>query len=122
MAEYMFMLYGDESWYDEITPENWEADMALHGAFTKAVEEAGATITGGAALERTTTATTLQNKSGDPTASVITDGPFMETKEALGGFYLIDARDLDQALELAAQCPSTFVEVRPVMNTDESPE
>jgi len=55
-----------------------------------------------------------QREGAEP---LVTDGPFIETKEALGGYYVIEARDLDQALELAKICPSGNVEVRPVMNT-----
>lgn len=121
MAQYMFLLHDDESWYDDLTPEKWDAAMQIHGEFTAAVEAAGARILGGEALERSTSATTIQrdwdDMSKDP---VVTDGPFIETKEALGGFYLIEARDLDQALELAKICPSANIEVRPVMDTSGS--
>jgi hypothetical protein len=117
MTEYMFVLYGDESAYDELTDEAWQAEMVLHGNFAKAVEAVGATITGGAALLPSNTATTVRRK--DDADPMVTDGPFIETKEALGGFYLIDCKDLDQALELAAKCPSEVIEVRPVMDTSE---
>jgi hypothetical protein len=91
--------------------------MKLHGAFSEAVEKAGARILGGEALERSTTASTVRQREGaDP---LVTDGPFIETKEALGGYYVVEARDLDQALELAKLCPSGNVEVRPVMDTSE---
>ena len=116
MAQFMFLLYDDESWYDEVTPETFAEAMQLHGAFSAAVEAAGAKVLGGEALERTSTGTTVHNQS-DGSAATITDGPFVETKEALGGFYLIEARDLDAAIELAKQCPSGHVEVRPVMDT-----
>ena len=76
---------------------------------------------GGEALQANPTATTVRVQDGKP---IITDGPFVEAKEALGGFYLIEARDLDEALELAAQCPgATFggaIEVRPVWEFDEA--
>ncbi len=118
MAEYMFLLFDDEKWYDEVTPDLWEATMKLHGEFTEAVAAAGARILEGRALERTSTATTVTKDWDNPaTAPVVSDGPFIETKEALGGFYLIEARDLDQALELAQVCPSGHLEVRPVMDT-----
>jgi hypothetical protein len=118
MAQYMFLLHDDESWYDDLTPDKWEAAMKLHGEFSAAVEAAGARILGGEALERSTTATTVRRDWGNMDAPpVVSDGPFIETKEAVGGFYLIDARDLDQALELAKICPSQAIEVRPIMNT-----
>ena len=122
MAEYMFLLFDDESWYDEITPEKWESAMKIHGEFAEAVEAAGAKVLDGRALERTTTATTITRDWDNlDAAAVVTDGPFMETKEALGGYYLISARDLDHALELARLCPSGHIEVRPVMDTSGNP-
>lgn len=118
MARYMFLLHDDESWYDDLTPDKWDAAMKLHGEFAAAVEAAGARILGGEALERSTTATTVRRDWDDMGKEpVVSDGPFIETKEAVGGFYLIEARDLDQALELARLCPSSAIEVRPVMDT-----
>ena len=86
--------------------------LDAHNAFAKAVADLGATILGGEALQPTTTATSIR-------AGAVTDGPFVETKEALGGYYLVEARDLDQALEIAKLCPAPFggVEVRPLMVT-----
>jgi hypothetical protein len=119
MTQYMFMLFDDESWYDNITEESWQQAMRMHGDFAAAVEAAGARITGGDALLRTTTATTVRNSfdGGEP---LVTDGPFLETKEALGGYYVLECRDLDQAIELAGKCPSTVIEIRPVMDTSQS--
>lgn len=114
MAQYMFLLFDSEEWYDELTADNWQSTMKLHTAFSEAVEAAGASILGGAALERSTTASTIKQGDGEP---LITDGPFIETKEALGGFYLLECKDLDQALALAKLCPSNNIEVRPVMDT-----
>ncbi|TCO44465.1 hypothetical protein EV646_110179 [Kribbella antiqua] len=115
MAQYMFLLYDSEEWFDNLNAEEWQKAMELHGAFAQAVEAAGAKILGGEALERSTTASTVKNREG--AEPLVTDGPFIETKEALGGFYIIEARDLDQALELAKACPSGNIEVRPVMDT-----
>ncbi len=117
MAQYMFLLFDSEEWYDNITAEEWQSTMKLHMAFSEAVEQAGASILGGAALERSSTASTVKQREG--VEPLVTDGPFLETKEALGGYYLIEARDLDQALELAKLCPSGNIEVRPVMDTSE---
>jgi hypothetical protein len=115
MAQYMFLLYDSEDWFDNLNAEEWQKAMELHGAFAQAVEAAGAKILGGEALERSTTASTVKQREGSE--PLVTDGPFIETKEALGGFYIVEARDLDQALELAKACPSANIEVRPVMDT-----
>jgi hypothetical protein len=86
--------------------------MEAHGRFAEQVVESGGKILGGEALQSTATATSIR---GD----VVTDGPFAETKEALGGFYLVEANDLDHALALGKLCPAPEggVEVRPVMDT-----
>ncbi len=112
MAKYAILIYGDESTYADVPPEAWQAMMDAHDAFTKAVVDLGGSITAGEALELTATATTIRDGG-------VTDGPFVETKEALGGFYIIEARDLDHALEIAELCPAHCggVEVRPVMDT-----
>ncbi|TWD75307.1 hypothetical protein FB561_6745 [Kribbella amoyensis] len=115
MTQYMFLLYDSED-YDNISAEEWERQMKLHGEFSAAVEAAGARVFGGEALQRSSTASTVRQGSGEP---LVTDGPFIETKEALGGFYLIEAKDLDQALELAKLVPAGNVEVRPLMDTSE---
>jgi hypothetical protein len=117
MTQYMFMLFDDESWFDNLDEQSFMEGMKLHADFSAAVEAAGAKITGGEALLRSTSATTVRNRpDGEP---LVTDGPFIETKEALGGYYVVDCKDLDQALELAKKCPSANVEVRPVMDTSE---
>lgn len=112
MTIYMFSLIDDESWFDG-SPQEWDADMKLHADFCAAVEAAGCTITGGAALDRQSTATVV-HRSGNDTR--ITDGPFVEAKEVIGGLYLIEAPNLDVALELAAVCPAPHVEVRPALD------
>lgn len=115
MTQYMFMLFDDEAWHDDLSAETWEEGMVQHRAFAEAVQAAGARILDGNALERSTSATTVRNNgSGSP---LTTDGPFIETKEAIGGYYVIEAADLDQALALAAKCPSAVIEVRPVLDT-----
>ena len=119
MTQYMFMLFDDESWHDNTSETDWMEGMQLHRAFAEAVEAAGAKVLDGNALEHTRPATTVRN---GPEGALTTDGPFIETKEAIGGYYVIEARDLDQALELAAKCPSPVVEVRPVMDTSSAPE
>jgi hypothetical protein len=115
MAQYMFLLFDSEDWYDQLDEQQWVSTMKLHNDFAEAVAAAGASIVGGAALERSTSATTVKQTDGG--TPLVTDGPFIETKEALGGFYLIECKDLDQALEFAKICPSANIEVRPVMDT-----
>lgn len=112
MPTYMFSLIDDESWHDS-SSQDVAAELRLHDEFTAAVQAAGCQIDGGAALERQSTATTVHRAGTDIR---VTDGPFVEAKEVIGGFYLIDAPDLDTALGLARVCPSAHVEVRPVMD------
>ena len=113
MAEYLILINEDESAYASASPDVLQEVMEAHNRFGKQVEETGGSIVTGRALQPTSTATSVR---GD----VVTDGPFAETKEALGGFYLVEARDLDQALEIAKLCPARFggVEVRPIMVFD----
>ena len=113
MAEYLILINEDESAYATASPEVLQQVMDAHNRFAKQVEETGGSIVSGQALQPTMTATSIR---GD----VVTDGPFAETKEALGGFYLVEARDLDHALEIGKLCPARFggVEVRPIMVFD----
>jgi hypothetical protein len=112
MAQYAILIYEAEQGYASAGPEIFQQVMESHGRFAAQVGERGGKITGGDALEPTTTATSIRN-------DIVTDGPFAETKEALGGFYVIEARDLDHAIEIAKLCPAPFggVEVRPIMDT-----
>ena len=114
MTQYMILIFEDETEWIDPSPQLWQEAMEAHGRFTTQVAEMGGRIVEGKALQPTSTATSIR---GD----VVTDGPFMETKEALGGYYVIDARDLDHALEIAKLCPagSGGVEVRPVLDTAE---
>ncbi|MFG1608309.1 YciI family protein [Actinoplanes sp. NPDC049265] len=116
MAKYMLLIYGDARQWDAMTTEQRTAHEAAHAAFAQA---AGSRIAGGEELETAPMATTLR---ADPAGGVLTtDGPFLETKEALGGFYLLDAADLDEVIKLAAQLPEvraghSGVEIRPVVD------
>ncbi|TFV87005.1 YciI family protein [Blastococcus sp. CT_GayMR16] len=114
MTQYMILIYEDEASYENASPELLGEVMQAHNDFSAQVEQHGAKIVGGEALQPTGTATSLR------AGSDVTDGPFVETKEALGGFYVIDAPDLDTALAVAKLCPARFggVEVRPVMTFD----
>ena len=113
MSQYLILIYEDEAGYATATPEVLGEVMEAHNQFTAAAETLGAKIVGGEALQPTTTATSVRG-------SDVTDGPFVETKEALGGYYLIEAPDLDTALAVGKLCPARFggVEVRPVMTFD----
>ena len=110
MSKYVILIHEREADYATMTPEGWASLVDAHGAFAKAVGDLGGTITGGGVLHPTTTATSI--RGGE-----ITDGPFVESKEAFGGFYIVEARDLDHALEIAKLTPAPFggVEVRPVL-------
>ncbi|MGI9009548.1 MAG: YciI family protein [Streptosporangiaceae bacterium] len=115
MAKYAILIYEAESSYANGDQALFQQVTEAHGRFAGQVGEKGGKILGGDALEPTATATSIR---GD----LVTDGPFAETKEALGGFYLIEARDLDHAIEIAKLCPAQFggVEVRPIMDTSGS--
>jgi hypothetical protein len=121
MAQYLLLIYGDEAYFENPTPDGWNQMMQAHGAFSQGVVKQGGKILAGEALQPTTTATSVRGwETGD---SVVTDGPFVETKEALGGFYIVEAADLDQAIAFAKQCPAPAggIEVRPVMDTSQPP-
>jgi hypothetical protein len=111
MAKYLILIYGSEQEWDAMGPEDLSVKGSAHGAFAAA---AGARLVSGAELESVSTATTLRASGGE--APTVTDGPFMETKEELGGLYVLEARDLDHALALASMTPimDGGVEVRPL--------
>jgi hypothetical protein len=111
MTQYLILIYEDEAQYATASPEVYGEIMQEHRNFAAQVEEHGAKILGGEALQSTGTATSIRGGTD------VTDGPFVETKEVLGGYYLVDAPDLDAALAVGKLCPARFggVEVRPVM-------
>jgi hypothetical protein len=112
MSQYLVLLYEDEAGYANATETVWNEIMAGHQKFG---ENNATAVQGGNALQPSTTATTIRpDGSGSFT---VTDGPFAETKEALGGYYLIEAADLDEAISIAKQVPVPFgcLEVRPIM-------
>ena len=114
--KYALLIYSDES---QSGGADTQEVMGQYFAFTEEINERGANL-GGEALNDTSTATSVQVRDGE---TITTDGPFAETKEQLGGFYLIEAADLDEALEIAAKCPGSWhgtVEVRPVWEMPES--
>ena len=112
--KYMLMIHEDEAVYE--TPGAMEAVIGQHMAFS---QELGSIVVGGGGLKPTATATTVRTQGGSQT---LHDGPFAETKEQFGGFYLVDVPDLDAALEIARKVPLAHdgsVEVRPVIEMDE---
>src|SRR5215213_1827845 len=115
--KYALLIYEDETFWNSLPPEEIGRIMEGYGRFG---QEAGERIIGGEALKPTATATTVRVRDGE---RLLTDGPFAETREQLGGFYVVEAGSLDEALDLAAKIPgaaSGSVEVRPVMSFDEN--
>jgi hypothetical protein len=118
MAKYLVLIYGDEQVWDAQTPEQREANSEGHRAFAS---KASPGILGGHRLAPTTMSTSLRaGTAGRPT---VTDGPFLETKEVLGGYYLLEAADLDEAIAVAGQLPEVWaptsgVEIRPIREAD----
>lgn len=111
MAQYLVLIYENEESWADVDEATAGRIMGEHGSFG---EKNNALIRGGNALEPSSTATSLRkNAAGE---MVITDGPFAETKEAIGGYYVIEAADLDAAIAVAKQVPATFggVELRPI--------
>ena len=114
---YLCLIYDDET--NARTRSKAEGDqmMSEYMAFTASIRQSGQYV-GGDALQPVNTATTVRVRNGKVST---TDGPFAETKEQLGGFYMIQARDLNEAIQVAARIPSArsgSVEVRPVMEFD----
>ncbi len=112
--QYLILIYGDEKAWARMTKQDQEKMFADHMAYAQAMGEAGV-MRGGNELAPIATATTLRLVNGK---TVTTDGPFAETKEQLGGYYLIDCANLDEALQWASKCPgirSGSIEVRPVI-------
>jgi len=115
-VKYAILIY-DENTANPADPDPafWAKVMAEYQVFTDEINAKGINL-GGEALQPNPTATSVRVRDGQ---TVTTDGPFAETKEGLGGFYLLECKDLDEALEWAAKCPGSWygtVEVRPVMS------
>lgn len=117
--KYALMIYEHESDFAKREGPQAGAYWAAWSAFTESVNEAGV-MAGGAGLQDPTTATTLRNSG---TKHQIQDGPFADSKDQLGGFYLIDVPDLDEAIRWASRIPISdtgSVEIRPLLKMDES--
>ena len=115
--QYMLLIYDNEKMWPAMNEKERNALMGEYFAFTEEVKKSGKLV-GGDALQATNTATTVRVREGK---RLTTDGPFAETKEQLGGYYIVDAKDLDEALAWAAKIPGArfgSIEVRPVMKFD----
>jgi hypothetical protein len=116
--QYMLLIYGDEDAAQLMSEEDQATGMKAWLEYTQWLKDSGAYV-GGDALTPTTAATTVRIRDGQ---TMTTDGPFTETKEQLGGYYLIDVDNLDDALAAAARCPGAYggtMEVRPVQSYDD---
>jgi hypothetical protein len=115
--KYLLALIGEEGGMEDATPEEMKAVMDRWDAYSRESVENGAFVAG-EALQPSETASTVRIKDGEAT---VTDGPFAESKEQLGGFYLLECKDLDEALDYAKRIPfqDGYVEVRPVMDYTE---
>jgi hypothetical protein len=112
--KYVCLIYDQEAKLGSMSQDALDAFMGEYAEFTSAIRQSGHFV-GGEALQPAQSATTIRVRNGRTSA---TDGPFAETKEQLGGFYLIEARDLNDAIQVAARIPSArlgSVEVRPVL-------
>lgn len=113
--KYLCMIYDDESKWATMNKAETDTWMAEYNAFTDSIKKNGNYV-GGEALQPTSTATTVRVRNGKIST---TDGPFVETKEQLGGYYLIEAKDLNEAIQIAAKIPSARlggIEVRPLID------
>jgi hypothetical protein len=112
--QYMCLIYDDENTWDALPEDERNAVFAEYGTFTQSIRDSGNYVAGDA-LQPTSTATTVRIRDGQ---TLVTDGPFAETKEQLGGYYLVEAKDVDEALKIAERIPSArygSIEVRPVV-------
>jgi hypothetical protein len=110
---YLLLIYGPEWDPSALTPEQAQASMEEWTNYSADLLKRGKSE-GGEALEPSSTATTVRVRNGE---TLTTDGPFAETNEVLGGYYLINAKDLDEAIEIAAKCPAAgngSIELRPI--------
>jgi hypothetical protein len=111
--QYMVLIYGDEKEWSGLSEAEMNAAFTAYMQYSKDLGAAGV-MRGGASLQPVATATTVRIRGGKQTT---TDGPFAETKEQLGGYYLIEAANLDEAIKWAAKCPGAAhgcVEIRPL--------
>ncbi|HET7552903.1 MAG TPA: YciI family protein [Gemmatimonadaceae bacterium] len=115
--KYLCLIYDDETMWPSMPREQADTIMGEYFAFTSDIQKSGHYL-GGNALQPTQTATTVRVRNGKLSS---TDGPFAETKEQLGGYYLIEAKDLNEAIQVAGRIPSArfgSIEVRPIQEFD----
>ena len=113
MAQYMLLIYGDQSGWNDATESEHAATLQAYGDYSKWLADKG-WMRGGDELHDTTQATSVRVKDGE---RLVTDGPFAETKEQLGGYYIVEVENLDDAIEAASRCPGAAygtIEVRPI--------
>ena len=118
---YLCLIYDEEAAIEAMPKDESDAFMGEYFAFTEGIKGSGHYVAG-EALHPVATATTVRIRNGKLST---TDGPFAETKEQLGGFYLVEARDLNEALQVAAKIPSArtgSIEVRPVVDFSQMPQ
>ncbi len=114
--QYLLLIYENEQNWATMPPSDAGAVMTEYRGFTESIAKSGH-YKGGNALQPTKTATTVRVRNGKRST---TDGPFAETREQLGGYYLVDANDLDEAIGIAERIPGSrtgSIEVRPIMAT-----
>ena len=112
--QYLLLIYRNESYLTDMTAADRQKLAGEYGAYTQSIIQSGH-FKAGDGLQPTTTATTVRVRDGK---TMTTDGPFAETREQLGGYYLVEAKDIDDAVALAARIPEAkrgSIEVRPVM-------
>jgi hypothetical protein len=113
--KFLALIYNDEHLYQDATPADIAATFEAHGKFGQDATAAGV-FAGGEGLQPIATATTIRVRDDE---RMLTDGPYAETKEQLGGYYLLECKDLDDALNWAARIPEAktgAIEVRPIMD------
>lgn len=112
--QYLLLIYGSESRWDKLDGPERNKTLQEFGAFTQSIHKSGH-LRGGNELDLTSKATTVRVRNGKP---MVTDGPFAETREQLGGYYLVEAKDQEDAIAIAARIPSArwgSIEVRPII-------
>jgi hypothetical protein len=116
--KYLCLIYDEEKKLESMSKSEGDAMLGEYFGFTEGIKKSGHYL-GGNALQPVQTATTVRVRNGKVST---TDGPFAETQEQLGGYYLIEAKDLNDAIRVAAQIPSSrigSIEVRPIMEFDQ---